>query len=199
MSNKDAFADRQRGLETEYFHHKERELLEKLRRRRELAEASGVDDDEILKDLEALGYERSTVALLPIVPLVQMAWADGKIGPKEREMILAYAKLRSIEEGTEAHERILKSLERRPPPEDFDRALRILRAMAGKYQGSQHPRGAEIMEYCRRVAESSGGILGIGRQISKEEQELLDRIAELMPEGYAEAAGRALADVEDAG
>lgn len=199
MSNKDAFVGRQRGLEAEYIHRKERELLEKLRRRRELAEASGVNDDEILKDLEALGYERSTVALLPLVPLVQMAWADGQVGPKEREMILAYAKLRGIEEGSEAHARILKSFERRPPPEDFDRAIRVLHALAGKYQGSQHASGAEIMEYCRRVAESAGGILGIGSRISKEEQELLDRIAEQMPEGYAEVAGRALADVEDAG
>jgi hypothetical protein len=138
------------------------------------------------------------VALLPLVPLVQIAWADGKVGPKERAMILAYAKLRGIEEGTEAHGRILESFERRPPPGDFDRAIRILHAMAGKYEGSQNPSGAEIMEYCRRVAEASGGILGFGRQISKEEQALLDQIAEQMPAGYAEAAGRALAD-EDAG
>ena len=119
MSNTDPFADRQRGLEGEYFHRREREILEKLRRRRELAEAAGVEDEELLKDLEFLGYDRSTVALLPLVPLVQMAWADGKVGPKERELILAYAKVRGIEEGTEAHAKLVASLERLPPAENF--------------------------------------------------------------------------------
>ena len=53
----DAMAKRGKGLEEEYFHRKEQELIEKLRQRREveaqmkeLAEASGIPNEDILQE-----------------------------------------------------------------------------------------------------------------------------------------------------
>jgi hypothetical protein len=114
MSNKDAFGERRRGLEEEYFQKKEKELLEKLRRRMQaeaergqIAEALGVQDTEILGDLQALGYTRETVALLHLVPLIQVAWADGDVTLRERDLILELAGSRGIAEDSIAYQQLV--------------------------------------------------------------------------------------------
>ncbi len=81
----DDVADRGRNLEDEYFHRKEKELIEKLRQRNErvaqvqaLSEATGIPDQDILETLHELGYTPGTIALLHLVPLIQVGWADGE-------------------------------------------------------------------------------------------------------------------------
>lgn len=91
MGEDDAMAKRGRALEKEYFHRKEKELIEKLRKRRaaaaqmnELSEATGNANEEILKTLQELGYTRDSVALLHFVPLLNVAWTDGNFSRQER-------------------------------------------------------------------------------------------------------------------
>ena len=133
MSNKDAFSERRRGLEEEYFHKKEKELLEKLRRRMQaeaergqIAEALGVQDAEILSDLQALGYTRETVALLHLVPLIQVAWADGDVTLRERELILELAGSRGIAEDSNAYQQLVGWLTERPSEQFFQDTLRVI-------------------------------------------------------------------------
>jgi hypothetical protein len=65
----DAFRHREHWLEEEYFRQREEELIRKIHRRRELQEATHLTDEEILDDLEQMGYTRETVKyLLPLVP-----------------------------------------------------------------------------------------------------------------------------------
>ena len=86
MSDRNPFADSERGQEEEYFHKKEQELIEKMQRRsaieakrQELFQAVRVTDPKVLEDLQELGYTRETVGLLHLLPLVRIAWAEGKI------------------------------------------------------------------------------------------------------------------------
>src|SRR5215510_862729 len=86
MTDKDAFRDRERSLEDEYFFKKEQELVAKLRAKQsadegkeKLAQAVGVRDDAILADLLSLGFDDHSVALLHLVPLLQVGWADGRL------------------------------------------------------------------------------------------------------------------------
>jgi hypothetical protein len=109
VSERDAWADRGRALEEEYFRKHEQELIEKLRRRaaaettrQQLGEQAGVADEEILQDLENLGYTPETVSLLHLVPLVHLAWAEGGVSDRERELIVQAARARGIEAGTPA-------------------------------------------------------------------------------------------------
>jgi hypothetical protein len=105
MTEKEAFAKREHWLEETYFRKKEQELIEKIRRRRELKEATGAAEEEILNDLQALGYTRETVErLLHLMPLVQVAWAEGFVTKRERERIFEVAGLRGVAEGTPAHQ-----------------------------------------------------------------------------------------------
>jgi hypothetical protein len=43
-----------------------------------MAERTGVVDQEILKDLETLGYTPETVMLLYLVRLLEVAWGGGQ-------------------------------------------------------------------------------------------------------------------------
>ena len=56
----------------------------------------------MLRELQVLGFTPETVALLPLVPLVQMAWAEGGVSDAERRLILQFARTRGIEEGSGA-------------------------------------------------------------------------------------------------
>jgi tellurite resistance protein len=184
----DSMARRGKGLEEEYFHRKEKELREKLRQQRaaeaarqELAEATGIPNEEILKTLQELGYTRDTVALLHFVPLLNVAWADNSVSPQEREMILEAARLHGVAEDSAAYKQLTEWLINRPSDEFFEHTLRIIGDFlesAPESAGTPDARG--LLDKATRVAAASGGILGFGNKISDEERKQLERIAEAL-------------------
>jgi hypothetical protein len=174
-------SERGRNLEEEYFHRKEKELIEKLRQRSEraaqieaLSEATGIPDQSILGTLHELGYTPGTIALLHLVPLIQVGWADGHISSKERELIIEAARLRGVSEGTPANDQLNDWLTNRPKAEFLDQVLSIIRRLL---EADNSGPGQGVLEDSIRVARASGGILGLGNKISDEEQALLERIA----------------------
>jgi len=198
VADQDGLAKRGRGLEEAYFHKREQELIEKLRRRgeeaaarRQLGERAGVADEEILKDLQALGYTPETVMLLHLVPLVQMAWAEGSVSDQERALIVEAARSRGVAEGSEADRQLAKWLATRPSEEVFDTTLRAIGAIlqagpAGERDASQR----DLLSYCTAIASASGGILGFGK-VTDQERQVLDRISQEFARHHAEAARRA--------
>jgi len=184
MSEKNAFDELRKSEEAKYFYKKEQELIEKMRRRAELeaerqkmAEVTGIADEEILRDLQELGYTRDSVTLLHLVPLVYVAWAEGQVTQRERELIYEVARSRGIEEGSSAYQQLTNWLDHRPSEEFFQNTLRIIRAMLQTLPPEkQEASKRDLVSYSAQVAAVSGGILGLGR-ISHEEQALLKRIA----------------------
>jgi hypothetical protein len=80
--NEDGITDHIRAHEDEYFRKKDRELVEMLRKadadakaRAALEEQTGLHDPDMLRELDLLGFTPDTVALLPLVPVLQVAWA----------------------------------------------------------------------------------------------------------------------------
>jgi hypothetical protein len=183
----EGLGDRGKNLEDEYFHRKEQELIDKLRKRTEreaqvkaLSEATGIPDQDILETLHDLGYTPGTIALLHLVPLVQVGWADGDISSKEREMILEAARMRGVTEGSPAYDELLNWLTTRPKHEFFDQILSVIRRLS---ESEQSTPAEGLVEECVRVAKASGGILGFGNKISDEELALLERIAKGLEKG----------------
>ena len=185
MADDNAMAKRGKALEEEYFHRKEKELIEKLRQRRaaeaqlnELSEAIGNPDEEILKTLQELGYTRDTVALFHYVPLINVAWADGKVSRQERELILEAARLHGVTQGSAAEKQLIDWMDNRPSEEFFEHTLRIVGDLLQTTPRGDGRVGSHgVLDDCTQVAEASGGILGFGSKISDEEQALLERIA----------------------
>jgi hypothetical protein len=186
MSEKDVFAQRKMGLEEEYFRKKEQELLEQIRRRtalraerEELAEAAGIADEEILATLREMGYTRETVGLLHLVPLVQVAWASGSVTPRERELVLRLSEWRGVRKDSPAWEQLNNWLDERPSDDFFLKTLRIIRCLLDFQTAKEQVTGrADLISFCIRIANASGGFLGVGSKISEGEQAALDQIVE---------------------
>jgi hypothetical protein len=185
VAEKDAFGDRRRSFEEEYFRKREQEVIEKMRRRseaeaerRRLGEQAGVADEEILQDLQALGYTPETVMLLHLVPLVQMAWAEGGVSNRERDLIIQAARARGIEAGSAADRQLAGWLSHRPSDELFEKTLRviggILQARPAEERDASH---RDLLSFCTAIASASGGVLGF-RAVSDEERQILARISE---------------------
>lgn len=184
MTERDTLRDRGRALEEEYFRRRDQELIERLRAKAEaertqqaLGESTGLTDPEILKQLQELGFTPDTIALLPIMPILQIAWAEGGITPRERDLIEKFATARGIEPGSPADAQLMDWLANRPDDRVFEGAGRLIRAMLDAGSPVVHDLSAEqLVEYCEKVASASGGILGLGR-ISLDERTLLTSIA----------------------
>lgn len=183
MADKDVFAERGRSLEEDYFRKKDRELIEKMKQaaaaeqsRREMGARTGLTDPDMLRDLEELGFTPDTVGLLPLVPVLQVAWAEGGVTNVERKMLTDLARARAIEAGTPADRQLQDWMTTQPDDAVFARAGRLIRAMLDSGQDQGGLSAEDLVKYCENIASASGGILGLGR-ISPEEREILASIA----------------------
>jgi hypothetical protein len=184
MPDHDGVAKRGRALEEEYFRKKDRELIEKIRQaaaseqaRKDTGRRIGLDDPELLKELHDLGFTPDSVGLLPLVPIIQMAWAEGGITKAERELILRLARSRGVEAGSAADRQLADWMTNQPEEGVYSRARRLIRAMLDADSAHTGDLNADdLVKYCEDIASASGGILGIGR-ISAEERALLSSIA----------------------
>ncbi|RMH00013.1 MAG: hypothetical protein D6705_01570 [Deltaproteobacteria bacterium] len=178
--------------EEAYFHALQAEQREKLRRKlereaaevaklRETAEASGTADLALAERIRKLGFEGRAAEVLDLLPLVAVAWADGKIQRGERTAILGALERRGIRRDHPGFQLLEALLEERPGETYFGEALAVLRDLVAE-------RGADLSvpELCVEVARRSGGILGtgIGNTIDPNERAVLEEIAEAFgPEG----------------
>jgi hypothetical protein len=180
----DFLSERGRSLEEDYFRKKDQELIEKMRQaavaeqaRTDLRRETGLDDPALLDQLRDLGFTPETVRLLPLVPLLEVAWAEGGVTPAERELILRLATARGIEDGSAASQQLTTWLGERPREAVFAGARRLVRAMLESAPGGTSDLSADnLVQYCEQIASASGGMLGI-RRISSEERALLSSIA----------------------
>jgi hypothetical protein len=184
MIDHDAFQERGRALEEEYFRKKNRELVEKMRRdaaderaREALQAAIGLTDPEALTELQALGFTPDTVRLLPFVPIVRVAWAEGGITDVERQAVLKLARARGIDEGSAADRQLGQWLAQCPDEQVFVRATRLIGAILDSPAQAQVGVTADsLVKDCESIASASGGIFGL-RSIADDERALLGTIA----------------------
>jgi hypothetical protein len=193
VTDRDAFADRGRSLEEEYFHRKEKEVIEKMRvraaseeQRRRLGEHAGVADEEVLRDLQELGYTPETVMLLHLVPLVQTAWAEGGVSQKERDLIVKAARSRGIDPGTPCDQQLTTWLSQKPSDAFFEKTLRAIRTiLQAQPAEAREASEKDLISLATAIAAASGGIVGF-RAVSEEERQILAHISdELKKSGKA--------------
>ena len=179
------FEERRRTQEEEYFRRTELSLLERMRQRaaREaerqgIRAAAGVGDDGVAHALQALGYGPDTAPLAYLLPLVQVAWVDGRLTARERSYIEAAARARRIEPGSAADRQLLQWLDSPPADEFFRGTLRVLRRLLDARSAARR----DLLISCYWIAAASRGLLGLGRRVSAPERSLLETIeAELAP------------------
>ena len=175
------FGDRRKALEEAFFAKQNERVKQQLRakqegqaRREALAAASGIRDEGVLDKLVSLGLGAETLAALSLVPLVEVAWADGTMDAKERAAILAGIEKQGIAAASPAHELVEGWLSNRP-----DRQLLVawkdyVKALAASLDaGALAALRSDLLGRARAVAEAAGGVLGLGSKISKAEEGVL--------------------------
>ena len=119
--------------------------------------------------------------LIPLVPLVKTAWAEGRVTRRERHLVFEAAKRLGIKPGTAVHARLAEWLELHPTDEFYDSALEILRHRWQKLSPEEKARRKfELLNDCTRIAEASGGAKHSpsgGAKICNEEIVAVKRIA----------------------
>ena len=181
MANDDLFG--KRDHEEDYFRKRDRELIERMRKaaakedeHRPLGARTGIHDPELLRDINALGFSPDTVSLLPLVPILQVAWADAEVSPAERKMILDIARLRGIAEGSAADQQLAHWLTQRPAPAVFSGAGRLVAAMLAAGSDTTHDLSTDdLVKYCEKIAAASGGILGLAK-VSAAERDAIEQV-----------------------
>ncbi len=183
METEGALAKRGKALEDAFFRRVDQELLRELQLRfneeqekRKLANVCEVIDQQTLKALYQIGIRAETVMAISLVPLVWIAWADGRIEAHEREAILKVAEQHECPSGSAAY-RLLELWLAKPPSEGLLTAWENYIVDLGKElpSGSLRHLGDNILSRARQVAKAAGGVFGIGG-ISKKEEAVLNEI-----------------------
>jgi hypothetical protein len=177
--------DRARAQEEDYFRRKDLELVEKIRKaaaakatQEALGHVTGLTDPGVLAELESLGFAPDTVNLLPLVPVLQVAWAEGGITPAERDQLLKLAQARGIVAGSASYERLTEWMTTRPAEAVFSGAGRLISAMLTSGSRAVADLSADdLVKYCESIASASGGVFGVFGRVSSEEKQLLASIA----------------------
>jgi uncharacterized tellurite resistance protein B-like protein len=180
----DGFDRRRRSLEEEFFVKRDSELVDKIRKQLEkeqpretLRQITGISDESVIDTLVALHVDRDTLAAFALYPLVEVAWADGKVDERERQAFLKAAAEHGIAAGSPGHDALREFLKESPREE----ARKAWYAWAGELKSKLAPaertkvRDA-LLDRARAVAEASGGFLGLGTRISAGEQRVLTAI-----------------------
>jgi hypothetical protein len=178
----EALNRRKKALEDQFFSQKDKVLLESLRRQmnseneqEELARIIGINDPKVLDHLASLGLTPVTASVLAIIPLLAVAWADGEVDEKERETILKSAHEHGIESGSAAEGMLHDWLQSRPGNDLFQAWKAYVQSLSDEMSDADiAATKAATLDRARKVAQATGGVLGLGNRISRVEQKVLD-------------------------
>lgn len=132
-------------------------------------------DAELADALKALGMDIASWRSLPLLPLVQVAWADGAVQEAEQELILSLANQRYHleEEGM----RMLRNWLHHPPSSAYvTRGREVLLALCEREVAGSREHLADVIVFAKDVARAAGGFFGFGA-IAPEEASAIDAIA----------------------
>jgi hypothetical protein len=173
--------DRGKSLEDEFFRREDQRLIQKLEQiraaqtnREALAKAAGITNPAVVEKLLELGVKAETVAALALVPLVEVAWADGELDRRERGTILDRARESGLAAGSVEHALLEAWLDRRPDPKLLTAWTHLIRGVSEQLGREASVRlKANLLDRARAVAAASGGVLGMGSKVSSAEAAML--------------------------
>lgn len=136
-------------------------------------------DGVLRAQLRSLGIDSRTWRAAALLPLVEVAWADGRVQTAERKHILELAHKsgalagdgRLVVEGWLAFQ---------PSPGYFRRGRDVIRALQDQLAEDGVALN-DILDGCEAVARAAGGLFGIIGTVAPVERNLLAEIADELP------------------
>lgn len=175
-----------RALTDSFFAEQNARILEELRaavvveeKKKEFREYLNIENEEVLDALVELAIEPETLVAFTLIPLVEVAWADGEIQSKEQDAILKAAIEWGVEEDSPTHRLLRNWLQTPLDPklfETWENYIRELNASIGD-RTRVHVK-TSILGRARSIAEAAGGFLGIA-SISEKEKAMLAKLEQV--------------------
>ncbi|KAF0159342.1 MAG: hypothetical protein FD159_520 [Syntrophaceae bacterium] len=170
-------------LEEQFFYKENQKMAEKYRAMQQmketkqaLAAVSGINDDLVLEKLIAMNLRPETLASISLVPLIEIAWADGDVDQKEKDAILSAVSKFGWTSDSLSYELLDQWLKNKPSESLLTAWKHYVDAVCHKMTNEEviHFK-KEIMAHVTVVAEAAGGFLGIGKT-SAEEQNMITQL-----------------------
>jgi hypothetical protein len=180
----DFLGDRKKALEEGFFAKESAKLVERMKAEKQKAAArdglervSGIQDAEVIGKLVELEIGPDTWAALSLLPLVEVAWADGHMDDKERRAVLSAAEAGGVSTGTASHDLLESWLDRKPDKQLIGLWGEYIVGVCSQMNASQRESlKREVLGRARTIAESAGGIMGLGKKISPDEAAVLTEL-----------------------
>ena len=178
----DAIAERGKELEEAFFRRLNEKTVADLKARAELAQnrdgigkLTGITNTGLLDTLAGLNLSPATVAAFGLLPLVEVAWADGTVDAKEQRAVLdAATQVGVTGPGLDV---LTQWLAAKPSAEVFAAWQQYASAVVARLSDADKQlMKHEMLGRARTVAEASGGILGLGNKVSSAEAAVLKKI-----------------------
>ena len=175
---------RGKALENEFFRRQGESHRLRLREKEELGERRDalkqiavVTDDATIDRILDLGITAETWAAVSLVPLVEVAWANGQVEEQERRSVLAAAEANGVSPGSASFALLDNWLAHRPDGRLMETWTGYITELGAELSPAEkHALRDELVSRARHVAEAAGGFLGLGNKVSTEERVVLDTI-----------------------
>ncbi|OHB55048.1 MAG: hypothetical protein A2Y07_01455 [Planctomycetes bacterium GWF2_50_10] len=176
-------SESKKTLEDAFFLKQDTKLIEELKAmeamnesRESLAAVSGITNQAVLDKLVKLNVRPETLASLAIIPLVEVAWADGSVNEKERDATLKAATTAGFAKGTIDYELLENWLTHKPEAKLLGAWQAYIKGLCEELSKEERENlKIELIGHARSVASASGGILGLAA-ISKVEAQMIEKL-----------------------
>lgn len=173
-----------RLLEDEFFAKKDAILIEKLREletmertQKALSQVSGITNEAILKHLVELDIHPDLLATLALVPLVEVAWADGEVHDDERKAILTGSTSLGMGPSSVDYVLLEEWLKHKPPAKMLNAWIVYIRGLCEVLSPDERREiKTTFLTRARHVAEAAGGFLGLTSKVSSKEEAMLKQL-----------------------
>lgn len=116
-------------------------------------------DNALVEAFRTLGLDEQRVALVALLPLVRVAWADGEIQAVERERILAVADQLGVRDGSDRA--IVEGWLAEAPSGFFlAQAGKLIRGLRARSVTIGEVDPHDIVTHCIELAQAAGGLFG---------------------------------------
>lgn len=144
------------------------------RAREELRRAAKIENPAILDKLEKLGITAPAMTAFMLLPLVRLAWADTKMAEGEFHSLLKAADEDGIAYGTPAYRLLSRWLDERPSERMIETWSDYAHALSEELdEESLAALRTATIERAKKIASASGGFLGLGDRVSRDERDVL--------------------------
>lgn len=158
-----------------------------------------LEDSALLNELKKIGITEDNYRVLSLLPLVLVAWSDGKVQSAEHRKILDIANRNQFAPlgGIAVLEGWLRN---EPTPDYYDKGFRLLIELARRERGIGADMNAstlqDLLDLSVDIAASAGGLFGKAWSISNAERDAIDTVASTLSIDDGQSWKELLEDIE---